>query len=129
MASQMRVASSRDALHGSRRRRVEQFHAQAAGEIGDLGCVALARACGRDRDGGSETSGLAGDRNHLVGEEDRLVDGMGDEQDGLAGRGVDARQLALQRFARDGVSAANGSSISRMSGSTASARASATRWR
>ena len=28
---------------------------------------------------------------------------MGDEQDGLAGRGVDARKLALQRFARDRV--------------------------
>ena len=38
--------------------------------------------------------------HHAVGEQHRLVEIVGDEQDGLFGAGMDLQQLALQRLAR-----------------------------
>ena len=62
-----------------------------------------------------------------VGEPDRLVDVVGDEDDRLAGRLVDARHLALQGLAGDGVERAEGLVHEQDAGSAASARATPTR--
>ena len=64
-----------------------------------------------------------------VGHLDRLVDVMGDEDDGLADLFLEAQELVLKPSRRIGSTAPNGSSISITGGSAASARATPTRCR
>ena len=73
----------------------------ARGQIGDLGRVALSRPRAAMENRGGKPTGLAGDRNHFVGEIGRLVDGVSDEQDRLSGLGADAAARSCRALARD----------------------------
>ena len=73
---------------------------------------------------------LVGQHDRAVGELQRFVDIVGDEHHGLAGLEPDPLHFGRACAPRMlGSSAENGSSISTILGSTASARAMATRWR
>ena len=74
-------------------------------------------------------AGPAGEQDHALAEPDGFADVVGDEDDRAAGFPPDPLELLVQESRVIASSAANGSSISRIWRSWASARARATRWR
>jgi len=89
--------------------------------------VALAWTWRIDQQGRLDLARLAAERHDAVGKIDSVVDVMRHEDDGLLISGPYPNQLVLQGLTRQGVERLKGSSISMIAGSTASARASATR--
>ena len=103
-------------------------HLLEAGVVVERLAVARAREVDRHR-GPERRPGPGGQRHDAVGEQERLVDVVGDQHHRLLVALPDALDLVLQRGAGERVEAPSGSSSSSTSGSIASARATETRCR
>ena len=135
-ASSLTSVSAARGLRLPRRRGHQQVSSTRAQMRRQRDEFAASRACSTRRGSGSfdrhdlaHAARTGGQHQHLLPEERRLIDRVGDEQDRRAGL---AQMRSSSSFSRSRVissSAPNGSSISRSLGPPSSARAIATRWR